>query len=83
MKTPDPQPGIKGEAFGRGQEQRFFELMLQQAEDNLTALSDGEEGSPLHGKTILADTGYFCESNLKIRSGGEFLIIRRLSLQAR
>ncbi len=54
---------VAAEAFGRGQEQRFFEPVLEQAEENLKEVTKDNE--PLKGKTILADTGYFCEDNLK------------------
>jgi IS5 family transposase len=54
---------IASEAYGKGQEQGAFTPMLQQAEENLKTISGREQ--PLSGKTILADTGYFSEENLK------------------
>jgi hypothetical protein len=56
---------IAAETFGRGQEQRFFKPLLDQTEDNLKTITGNKEDNPLEGKTILADTGYFCEDNLK------------------
>lgn len=55
---------VAAEAFGRGQEQRFFAPILSQLNDNLKNLTRTK--SPLKGTTVLADTGYFCEENLKI-----------------
>jgi transposase len=60
---------IAAEAFGRGQEQRFFEPLLEQAEENLKTIMGNPEGKPLKEKTILGDTGYFCEDNLKAAAG--------------
>lgn len=54
---------IAAEAFGRGQEQRFFEPILEQTEENLKSIT--KKKKPLRNTTILADTGYFCEENLK------------------
>ncbi|NIP61803.1 MAG: IS1182 family transposase [Candidatus Dadabacteria bacterium] len=54
---------IAAEAFGRGQEQRFFEPILEQTEENLKSITGKKK--PLKKTTILADTGYFCEENLK------------------
>jgi transposase len=54
---------IASEAYGKGQEQSAFTPLLQQAEENLKTISGQEQ--PLSGKTILADTGYFSEENLK------------------
>ena len=56
---------IAAETFGRGQEQRFFKPLLDQTEENLKTITGNKEDNPLEGKTILADTGYFCEDNLK------------------
>ncbi len=55
---------IAGEAFGRGQEQRFFEPVLKQTKENLLKIS--KKKNPLKDTTILADTGYFSEDNLKV-----------------
>lgn len=54
---------VASEAFGRGQEHGCFKPIIEQAEGNLNALR--EEPSTLSGKTVLADTNYFCEENLK------------------
>jgi transposase len=57
---------IATEAYGKGQEHGTFKPVVEQAEANLKAISGQEE--PLSGKTILADTGYFSEENLKTAS---------------
>jgi transposase len=54
---------IATEAYGKGQEHGTFKPVVEQAEANLKAICGQEE--PLSGKTILADTGYFSEENLK------------------
>jgi transposase len=54
---------VAAEPFGLNQEHSTFIPILAQAEKNLTAVTDND--SPLEGKTVLADTGYFCETNLK------------------
>ncbi len=54
---------IATEAYGKGQEHGTFKPVLEMAEENLKAITDKEE--PLSGKTVLADTNYFCEENLK------------------
>jgi transposase len=54
---------IASEAFGKGPEQGAFTPMLTQAEENLQAITNKQE--PLSGKTVLADTSYFSEENLR------------------
>jgi transposase len=54
---------IASEAFGKGPEQGAFTPILTQAEENLQAITKKEE--PLSGKTVLADTSYFSEENLR------------------
>jgi transposase len=54
---------IAAESFGLNQEHATFVPMVEQAEKNLKAVT--KKKNPLRGKTILADTGYFCEENLK------------------
>jgi transposase len=54
---------IATEAFGTGQEHGTFKPVLEQAEENLKAISNRKK--PLSGKTVLADTNYFCEENLR------------------
>lgn len=55
---------VAAECFGVNQEHSTFIPMIEQTERNLTAVT--KEGDPLKNKIVLADTGYFCESNLKI-----------------
>jgi transposase len=54
---------IASEAFGTGPEQQTFKPLIEQAEENLKAVTETKE--PLSGQTLLADTGYFCEENLR------------------
>jgi transposase len=54
---------VASEAYGTGPEQGAFTPIIEQAEENLKAVT--EDGEPLSGKTVLADTGYFCEENLR------------------
>jgi len=54
---------VATEAFGKGQEHGTFKPILEQAEANLAAITNGKE--PLSGKTVLADTNYFSEANLR------------------
>lgn len=54
---------IATEAFGKGQEHGTFKPVIEQAEENLKVITDTQ--APLSGKTILADTNYFCEENLR------------------
>jgi transposase len=58
---------IASEAFGTGPEQEVFEPVIEQAEENLQAVT--EENEPLSGKTVLADAGYFSEHNLRTAAG--------------
>jgi transposase len=55
---------IAAESFGLNQEHQTFVPMLEQAEKNLKVVTKNK--NPLRGKTVLADTGYFCEENLKV-----------------
>lgn len=54
---------IASEAYGTGAEQETFKPVIEQAEENLKAVTDKKE--PLCAKTILADAGYFSEENLR------------------
>ncbi len=54
---------VAAEAFGNGQEHAVLKPMLEQTESNLKEIYGQEES--LAGTTVLADTGYFSEENLK------------------
>lgn len=54
---------VASEAFGKGQEHGCFTPLIEQAEENLKELTEGK--ASLTGKTVLADTNYFCEENLR------------------
>lgn len=49
------------EAFGTGQEGALLDAMAENAEENLKEVN----GGTLKGKTLLADTNYFSEDNLR------------------
>ncbi len=51
------------EAFGLGQEGEVLKPMVEITEENLSVIKG--ETNPLEGKTILGDTNYFSEENLK------------------
>jgi transposase len=55
---------VAAEAFGSGQEHELFAPVIEQAEETMSWIT-GEE-TPLSDTVVLADTGYFTESNLKL-----------------
>ena len=57
---------IEAEAFGSGQEQELLKPMIEGAKQNAEAIGLGE--GYLDGKTVIADTGSFCEENLEYLS---------------
>jgi hypothetical protein len=54
---------VEAEAFGTGQEQALLKPMIEGAKEN--AKSIGRDEEYLKGKTVIADTGSFCEDNLE------------------
>jgi hypothetical protein len=55
---------VAAEAFGSGQEHELFTPVIEQAEEALSQITGDE--APLSETIVLADTGYFTESNLKV-----------------
>lgn len=60
---------IAAEAFGSGQEQDLLKPMIEGAKENMEAVGLGQ--GYLKEKTLIADTGSFCENNLKYLSEEE------------
>jgi hypothetical protein len=55
---------IAAEAFGSVQKHELFAPVLEQAEETISRLTG--EKRPLSDTVILADTGYFAESNVEL-----------------
>ena len=64
---------IAAEAFGSGQEQDFLKPMIEGAKEKMEAVGLGQ--GYLKEKTLIADTGSFCENNLKYLSEEEIDVI--------
>jgi transposase len=64
MVDSEHQVIVAAEAFGSGQEHELFAPVLKQAEETITQLTGEKE--PFSDTVVLADTGYFAESNLKL-----------------
>jgi len=58
---------VSAKAFGSGYEGDLLKDMVEKAEENLK----NSTGGTLKGNTLLADTGYFSEENLKEMAGRE------------
>jgi hypothetical protein len=54
---------VSAEAFGQGSDNDLFNPVLDKAEENMKNIGVPEDY--FKGKTVIADTGYFPEENLR------------------